>query len=189
MRRLVLSMVVSLDGYIEGPGGEFIPPDWSADMDQWTFDMIDRFDTLLYGRLAWQGMAAYWPGAETDPETPEPQRKLARFMNGARKIVFSRSMQGAGAWMNSTVASAGLAETVAAEKAKHGKDMVIFAGARFAQTALREDLVDDYWLLTIPMLFGGGLRLFENHGLRRRLRLDHCRTLDTGAVLTRYVSA
>jgi dihydrofolate reductase len=187
MRKLVLSMVVSLDGYIEGPGGEFIPPDWSDDMDRWTFDMIDRFDTLLYGRAAWQQMAAYWPGAETDPATPEPQRRLARFMNSARKIVFSRSMQDASPWAHSAIATAGLAETVAAEKAKPGKDMVIFAGARFAQTAMRAQVIDEYWLLTVPMLFGGGLRLFENHGLRSRLTLDHCRTMDTGAVLTRYL--
>ncbi len=189
MRKLVLSMVVSLDGYIEGPGGEFIPPDWSADLDRWTLDMADRFDTLLYGRAAWQGMAAYWPGAETDPAAPEPHRRLARFMNGARKIVFSRTMQDAGGWANSTVAAAGLAETVEAERAKSGRDMVIFAGARFAQTAIRADLIDEYWLLTLPMLFGGGLRLFENHGLRRKFMLDECRAMDTGAVLTRYRAA
>jgi hypothetical protein len=51
---------VSVDGFIEGPTGEFIGPTWSADLDRWTFDMIDRFDPLLYGRIAWQGMAAYW---------------------------------------------------------------------------------------------------------------------------------
>lgn len=187
MRKLVLSMVVSVDGYTSGPGGEFIPPDWSSDLDRWTFDMIDRFDTLLYGRAAWQEMAAFWPRAERDPETPEPQRKLAVFMNGARKIVFSRSLTDAGAWANSVIADTGVAEVVDREKAKQGKDMVIFAGAKFAQTALQADVVDEVWLLTIPRLFGHGARLFEGHGLRRVLRLTELRAMDTGAVLTRYV--
>ena len=65
MRKLVLSMVVSVDGYINGVGGEFIPPQWSADLDRWTGTMIERFDTLLYGRSSWQEMAAFWPAAET----------------------------------------------------------------------------------------------------------------------------
>ncbi len=187
MRKLVLSMVVSIDGYTNGPGGEFIPPDWSADLDRWTFDMIDRFDTLLYGRAAWQDMAAYWPRAEHDPQTPEPQRELARFMNGARKIVFSRSMADASAWSNSVIADGDVSATVAREKAGPGKDMVIFAGARFAQTALGAGVVDEIWLLTLPELFGHGTRLFEGHGLRRKLQLVEHRRMDTGAVLTRYL--
>ena len=186
MRKLVLSMVVSVDGYTNGPGGEFIPPDWSADLDRWTFDMVERFDTLLYGRAAWQEMAAFWPRAEVDPATPEPQRELARFMNGARKIVFTRSMTDTDAWPNSAVADRGLSETVAREKSFDGKDMVIFAGASFAQTALRAAVVDEVWLLTVPELFGHGSRLFEGHGLRRKLRRIECRPMDTGAVLTRY---
>jgi hypothetical protein len=51
--------------------GVLIGPTWSADLDRWTFDMIDRFDTLLYGRIAWQGMAAYWPRAERSPKRPK----------------------------------------------------------------------------------------------------------------------
>jgi dihydrofolate reductase len=64
--------------------------------------------------------------------------------------------------------------------------MVIFAGPTFAQTAMRENLIDEYWLLTIPKLFGGGARLFQDHALRRDLALIEARVLDTGAVLTRY---
>jgi dihydrofolate reductase len=187
MRKLVLSMVLSVDGYTNALGGEFVPPAWSADMDRWTFDMTDRFDTLLYGRTAWAEMAAYWPAAEIAQDSPEPHRRVARFMNGSRKIVFSRSLQDASAWANSSLATAPIASVVA-ELRQHttGKDMVIFAGAKFAQTAMREDLIDEYWLLTIPKMFGAGARLFENHALRRELSLIEARALDTGAVLTKY---
>jgi dihydrofolate reductase len=113
-------------------------------------------------------------------------RELARFMNGARKIVFSRTLQNADAWANSSLADCGVAEVVAREKAEAGKDMVIFAGATFAQTALRADVVDAIWLLTIPELFGHGARLFDGHGLRRTLQLSEAMVMDTGAVLTRY---
>lgn len=186
MRKLVLSMFVSVDGYVEGPGGEFIGPDWSADLDLWTAEMADRFDTLLFGRNAWQMMAGYWPRAAADPSVTAPERELAAFMNGARKILFTRSLRDASAWANSEIAALGLAETVRAEKARDGKDMVIFAGAKFAQTAMRAGVIDEYWLLTIPMLFGGGARLFDGHAARGKLTLIETRTMDTGAVLTRY---
>jgi dihydrofolate reductase len=185
-RRCVLSMVVSVDGYTRGAGGAFIPPAWSADLDRWTGEMIEAFDTLLYGRAAWQDMAAYWPAAEHDPMQSAPMRDLARFMNGARKIVFSRTLSDTTAWANSSLADGDVAQVVAEEKEKTGKDVVIFAGATFAQTALRADVVDAIWLLTIPELFGHGSRLFDGHGLRRSLRLTHCRQMDTGATLTRY---
>ncbi|KKB13259.1 hypothetical protein VE25_02970 [Devosia geojensis] len=189
MRKVVLSMFVSLDGYIEGPGGEFIGPEWSADLDAWTDKMIERFDTLLYGRTAWQSMAEFWPAAEGNPEVGPAQQSVARFMNGSRKIVFSRSLQNARAWANSSLATAGIVETVAAERGKPGKDMVIFAGAKFAQTALRAGVVDEIWLLTIPMLFGGGTRLLDGGYQRQKLKLLEARAMDTGAVLTRYEKA
>jgi dihydrofolate reductase len=190
MRKLILSMVLSLDGYANALGGEFVPPPWSPDMDRWTFDMIDRFDTLLYGRAAWAEMAAYWPAAEQADETPEPHRRLARFMNGSRKIVFSRSLRDATTWASSTLASEPVADVVARERLNvTGKDMVIFAGPTFAQTAMRDNLIDEYWLLTVPRLFGGGARLFQDHALRQDMFLTEARVLDTGAVLTKYAKA
>ena len=185
-RSCVLWMVLSVDGYTNGPGGEFIPPAWSADLDQWAAQVATRFDTLLYGRVAWAGMAEYWPGAEIDPATPPSARDLARFMNATRKIVFSRTLQDASRWANSEIADADVATVVAREKAKPGKDIAIFPGARFAQTALAAGVVDELSLLTIPELFGHGTRLFEGHALRRNLELVEIRVMDTGAVLTRY---
>ncbi len=187
MRKLVVSMVQSVDGYINGPGSEPLIPEWSGDLDQWTFDMIDRFDTLLYGRAAWQEMAAFWPNAETSPDTPDARRKLAKFMNGSRKIVFSRTLQNADAWQNSELAKESIAKTVCDLRERSGKDMVIFAGATFAQEAMRADVVDELWLLTVPLLFGHGARLFEGHAMRSNLKLTEVRGMDTGAVSTRYV--
>jgi hypothetical protein len=68
---------------------------------------------------------------------------------------------------NLAAADEGLRQTIAKEKSEAGKDMVIFAGAKFASTAIREGLVDEYSLLTIPMLFGGGSRLFDGGGSRQ----------------------
>jgi len=185
-RACVLSMVVSVDGYINGPGGEFIAPAWSADLDAWTDGHAARYDTMLFGRAAWESLADYWPAAETDPETPPAARDLARFMNRSRKIVFSRTLKDVARWANSEIADADVATVVAREKAQPGKDMVIFAGARFAQTALAAGVVDELSLLVIPELFGHGTRLFEGHALRRKLAHIATQVMDTGAVLQRH---
>jgi len=100
--------------------------------------------------------------------------------------VFSRTLQDAGKWASSEIADADVATVVGREKAQPGKDMVIFAGARFAQTALAAGAVDELSLLVIPDLFGHGTRLFEGHNLRRTLKLVESKVMDTGAVLQRY---
>ncbi len=185
MRKLVLSMFMSVDGFIDGLGGEFIGPSWSSDLDRWTGEMVERFDTLVYGRVAWQLMSQYWPNAEVDPNTPAPQRELARFMNNSKKIVFSRTLKDTSAWNNSVIADGSVRDVLEAEKRGSGCDMVIFAGAKFAQTAIRERLVDEYWLLTIPELFGGGSRLFDG-SIRQQLSLLESKQMDTGAILNKY---
>jgi len=186
MRKLVVSMVVSADGYINGPGGEFIGPEWSADLDAWTDRLTERFDTLVYGRTAWEKMAEYWPPTVHNPDLPPATRRLSDFMHNARKLLISRTRTDGSAWPNTTVVSTSFADAIAAERARPGKDLVLFAGAITAQSALRDGLVDELSLLTIPRLFGHGTRLFEGHGAPRALRLLECRAMDTGAVLTRY---
>ncbi len=186
MRKLVLSMVVSVDGFINGPGGEFIGPDWSADLDRWTDDMVARFDTLVYGRTSWEKMAEFWPPAGRNPDLPEATRRLAAFMNGSRKLVFSRTLGAVDGWKNSVLAEGEIGAVIGAEKARDGKDLVLFAGAVTGQAALAAGVVDELWLLTIPRLFGHGTRLFDGNPLKAGLRLIEAREMDTGAVLTRY---
>lgn len=186
MRKLVLSMFQSLDGFINGPAGEFIGPDWSSDLDDWTDRMPEAFDTLIFGRTSWEKMAEFWPAAGLNEELPTPTRRVARFMNTSRKIVFSRTLQDVSGWENSALADAPLEDVIASEKQRSGKDLVIFAGAITAQSALRSGLVDEIWLLTLPELFGHGCRLFDGHALRSKLKLLEVRPMDTGAVLTRY---
>jgi dihydrofolate reductase len=79
-------------------------------------------------------------------------------MNGARKIVFSRSLTEAAAWAHSEIADADVATVVKREKTKAAKDMVIFAGARFAQTALAAGTVDALSISVVPELLGHGTR-------------------------------
>ena len=186
MRKLVISLVISVDGYINGPGGEFIGPEWSADLDGWNERMFARFDTLIYGRTSWEKMAEFWPQAGRDKTLPAPMQRLAVFMNDSRKIVFSRTLQDVSAWQNSDLSTMPIDAVVDSEKQQPGKDMVVFAGASMAQSAMRAGQVDEIWLLTVPELFGHGTRLFDGHNLRSRLQLLEEARMDTGAIFTRH---
>jgi len=186
MRKLVLSMFLSVDGFVNSHGGEFIGPDWSDDMDRWTDEMVERFDTLIYGRRAWQDMAAYWPEAGHGREVEGAEERLISFMNRSRKLVFSRSPVDVSGWEGSQLADGKVEEVLARMKAGEGKDLVVFAGANFGRSVIRSGLVDEYWILTIPKIFGGGSRLFGEDGTHQALKCLEVRGMDTGAVLVRY---
>lgn len=199
MRKVVLSMFVSLDGYIEGPNREFIAPPWSADMDRWTAELQDAGDALVFGRVCWQGLAEYWPRlhgragaggtdqpqAEREPST-EAEATLARYMNRVPKYVFSRTLQSADAWAASTLVRDDPPALVAQLQQRSGGDIVVLGGADLAGACMRHDLFDEYRLLVAPQLYGGGTRLFADDRPRSQLELIEQRPMDTGAILLRY---
>jgi dihydrofolate reductase len=178
MRKLVLSMFVSLDGYIEGPGKTMaVPPDTPDLRRHWIADNLSRAGILLYGRVSYQGMADFW----MSPEAPKGEaKKLAALP----KVVFSRTLENA-AWQNTLVARDPATE-IARLKEEEGKDIVLFGGAGIARFFLAHRLVDEYRLLVTPWLLGGGTRLFAEEHSRYDLTLLDAIRLDNDAMLLHY---
>ena len=110
-RRLFVSMVVSLDGYIAGPNGEL---DWFADQDpqfeQYADEMIDSVGLAIYGRRSYELMASYWPNAEVKPSSPT-DLAFAHKMNALPKVVLSRTLEHA-EWNNTTIVRDNVKERV-----------------------------------------------------------------------------
>ena len=161
MRRLILKMSMSLDGYVAGPKGEL---DWmmrtrSPEGIEWVGQSLRQAGAHLMGRRTYADMVAYWP-TSTDP--------LAAPMNTVPKIVFSRSgglalestaAPGSG-WDDTRVLGSDLAADIAALKAESGKDLLAHGGASFAQALVRLGLVDEYRLVVHPVVLGSGQALF-----------------------------
>ena len=183
MTKLVLAMFISLDGYIEGPGGEFIPPAWSGDLEQhWSGDNLARAGRLLYGRANFVFNRDFW----SDPNGPAAGMPSAATMNALPKSVVSRTLNGDPGW-NGSVISDDLPSALGRVKAQMTRgDLMSFGGARLAQSLIGLDLVDEYKLMVVPMLFGGGRRLFAEGAPRHSLELIDSRPLDTGAIILRY---
>ena len=186
MGKLVLSMFTSLDGCIEGPGGEFVPPAWSDDLaTHWSGYALERARHLIYGRVNFLFNKAFWSAADTDPGSPAAGISYAGTMNRLPKTVVSRTLAGDPGW-NATLVRDDLAGAVARLKAEVPGDVYSFGGAGLANSLMALDLVDEYRLMVVPTLLGAGKRLFDEGRPRVPLALEECRRLDTGAVILRY---
>lgn len=175
-------MVMSLDGFVEGEGGD---SSWHV-MDQEMHDFMESFldtvDLLLYGRTAYEMMIKYWPTAEFDTRNTAKTRFFAKKMNTMNKVVFSRTMEEA-QW-NARVIKENVAVEVEKLKGQPGKNIALLAGADIAQTFISQDLIDEYRFIINPVLIGKGKRVF--HNAIQKFELVESRTFNCGNVLLVY---
>jgi len=194
MRKVILTMHMSLDGFIAGPNGEL---DWTAAdeaVDDDLPELLSTADTALIGRVLYQGFAGYWPAYDiTDPSKSKGEVAFANWINEAPKLIFSTTLEKA-EWKNSRVVpvkkNADIAEAVAKLKTQPGKNLVLWGGVRIAQTFAQLGLIDEYWLLIQPKVLGSGQPLFIAIKDRINLKLVSVQPHNPiGAVAVRYESA
>ncbi len=180
MRKLVLSMGMSLDGLVARPGrfgagGWGLAPEDPA-LKERKLGWMRDVDLHLMGRTTYQEMAGFWPTSGDAYAAP---------MNEVPKVVFSRTLERAD-WAQSRIARGELAEEIAELKREPGNDMLAWGGAAFAQSLSRLGLVDEYRLILQPVALGDGLPLFKGLSTPLRLELIDAQTYPTGAALHIY---
>jgi len=183
MRKLVLWMSISLDGFFEGPNHEL---DWHLVDDELHIHINDELRTMgafLDGRITYELMAEFWPTADADPSLPGPMREFAAIWRDMPKIVYSRTLDHAD-W-TTTIVREVVPEEVRALKAEPGGDLVL-GGANLAATFVRLDLIDEYRLYVHPVVLGRGRPLFPPSNAPLNLRFRQTRTFGNGVVLLRY---
>jgi dihydrofolate reductase len=172
MGKLIVSMMTSLDGFIEGPNREL---DWTLEgpeFDEYCEDMLERTDTMLFGRVSYEMMVRYWPAAEVKPRSPAEAR-LARQMNARPKVVLSRTLDRA-EWNNTQVVRDGVADQIRALKERATKNIMVFGGAGVIASVRKAGLVDEYRVIVHPVVLGRGTPLFTD--VSERFSLRHTRT-------------
>ncbi len=187
MRKIVVSEFVSLDGVMEDPGGAehfehggWTRPYWDDGIGKVKFDELVASDTLLLGRVTYQGFAAAWPSARDE-------EGFAERMNTLPKYVVSTTLDKA-EWTNSHLIRGNIAEEVSALKRLDGQDILIGGSAMLVRTLMQHGLIDQYRLLVYPIVLGSGKRLFPE-GHRMPLRLVDTQTFSCGVVALTYQPA
>jgi dihydrofolate reductase len=181
MRKLISFMVVTLDGYYEGPNGEFDWPNVDDEFYEFSISQLNDIDTLLFGRVTYEGMANFWPtpaALESDPE-------VADRMNTIPKIVFSTTLDTAD-WQNTTLVKENVAETVSKLKREPGKYLAVFGSPNLTVSLLEQGLVDELRVMVNPILLGAGKSLFRTLQDRVPLQLRQTTTFSSGNVLLTY---
>ncbi len=185
MRKLILFMHTSLDGFVAGPNGEM---DWIIVDDQ-IFDYVgqevDKADTALYGRVTYQMMENYWPTAGDQPNASKHDKHHSSWYNKVAKIVLSRTMEEL-TLNNTTIISDNLADEIKKIKDAPGSDIIIFGSPSAAHSLMAEDLIDDYWLFINPILLAKGTPLFEGLNNIKKLKLLLSHTFTSGVVCLHY---
>jgi dihydrofolate reductase len=189
MRKVILAMNITIDGFISGPNGEL---DWvtmDEEIDNSVLpDLLSTTDTALIGRVLYQGFANYWPSAETkNPSLSEGEIEFAHWIDNAPKIVFSKTLEKV-EWKNSKLVKENIVEEVEKLKQQPGKDAVLFGGVNIAQTFISLGLIDEYRLLVSPVVLGSGKPLFKDIKNRLNLKLLKSKTFKSGAVALHYQS-
>lgn len=183
MGRLFLHINVSLDGYVNDAEGEI---DWhfaDEEFQSYIDDLLGGIEGMVFGRVAFQELAGYWPSAG-----PEASSVQVRRMHELPKYVLSRTLQHTG-WHNSHVLGGDPAAAIKELKQRSSGDIALFAGGAAASSAASWGVVDEYRLIVNPVLLGGGARLFDGPLPRTPMRLTGTRQFTSGALLLRYEPA
>jgi dihydrofolate reductase len=170
-------MMVTLDGFFAGPNGE---TDWHyADEEhhRYAVELLGSGDALLFGRTTYQVMVNYWPSA--------PASEITDHMNSLPKVVFSRTLKHV-EWKNSRLAGENIAEEVSKMKQAPGKDLVMLGSGTLATSFMNLGLIDEYQILSNPIVLGRGKPLFNRLNDRQKLKLVRTKPRDSGVVELYY---
>ena len=186
MRKIIYWVHASVDGFIDGPNGEFDWPVMGPQLSAYAESLDQRVDTLLFGRTVWQMMVGFWPQAESISDAPHVA-SFAPFWRATPKIVFSRDYPG-DEWTERVIHDDLLTE-VTALKAQPGADLLLTGGANLAAALTELGLIDEYHIAVHPVVLGGGRKLFTRPTQRLNLQTVESRLLDGRIVVTHYAAA
>ncbi len=163
MRKLVVTVLISLDGYVAGPGGDFMAMPLDESFSAYNLERLRTADTLLLGRTTYLGFRSYWPSIADDPRQPETEREISRRNTDARKVVVSDSLapRELTGWGDSQLVRRAEAHDVVRRlKAQDGADILVFGSVPVWNDLLAAGLVDELHVMVGNGVLGDGVPAF-----------------------------
>ena len=186
MKKLILSMNTTRDGFMAGPEGDISWhfPFWDEEMLAAWGKELDHADTILLGRRTYQALAEYWSTRQYDSAIARDDLAIAEMMNTYRKVVASKTL-GTLSWANSVTINE-IPQQVAELKLAPGKDIVVFGSTLLTDLLIEHDLVDRYVLWEHPVCIQKGRRLFRIGRFPKNLTLVDVALLRSGVIKRSY---
>jgi dihydrofolate reductase len=188
MRKLKLQMHVSIDGFVAGPNGEM---DWMMldnfddEVRNHENELIDSSDTLLMGRKMTDEFVKSWTNTAKNPESP--WYGFAKKMVDTPKVVFTKTLDES-PWANTVLAKGDLVEEVNRLKNQSGKDILVYGGADFVSSLIKENLIDEYNFFINPTAIGSGMMIFGKlEDKSSSLKLNRSQSYNCGIVINTYL--
>jgi dihydrofolate reductase len=187
MRKLKLQVQMSVDGYIAGPNGEM---DWM--MEGWNWDdkykkyvdeLTQSVDTILLGRKMTSEFISYWSDVMSKPDNRDYM--FAKKMIEIPKIVFSKKLDKS-EWVNTEISKGDLRTEITRIKNQQSRDIIVYGGASFDSSLIKEKLIDELYLFINPVALGKGMSIFKDLNEVRKFTLIESIVFDCGIVLLHY---
>jgi dihydrofolate reductase len=187
MRKLIVSMNTTLDGFMSGPHCEldWHFRSWTSEMAESLCEQLNQVDTILLGRVTYLAMAQYWPSKIMDMSFPREDLAFVEMMNSYTKVVISKTLARA-TWSNSRLLRGNLANEIRQLKTAPGKDMIIYGSGQLVAALTRLNLVDEFQVWVHPVVLGRGKPLFRMLSRKLSLKLSKTKTFTSGVVLMSY---
>lgn len=179
MRKLILCLMQTLDGYTEGPDGDLGWHNVDEEYNDYAVEQLNTADTLLFGRKTFELMQHYWATEQALNDDPI----VAEKMNSIQKIVCSQTLQRV-EWNNSLLIGNDIQQTLTAYKNQPGKNILIFGSTELARSIL--NLIDEFHLIMNPVCIGGGKTLLGTLHQHVHLQLLHTHEFESGKLLLKY---
>lgn len=178
MRKLKLQVQITVDGYVGGPNGDHDWRTWNWDdaLKAFAYPLRDVCDTILLGRKTAEVFIPHFEQTVNDLHASNSDKALderfayAHRMVNMPKIVFSKTIRTFDG-KNVSVENGDLVTAIKDLKSKEGKDMIVYGGAAFVSSLIREGLIDEFNLFVNPVMIGKGLRIFDLLEHRQKLSL------------------
>jgi dihydrofolate reductase len=184
MRRIILNLAISLDGYIEGPNGEidWLVRDEDLDFGDILTDILSDKDIIFYGRISYDK----WGNFQPDENSSRKIKEAYQLLHSKQKYVFSKSKKSDGT--NTIFINSNIAERVLEIKEQTGKNIWLYGGAKLVTSFLNLNLIDEYRLAIHPVVLGKGKPLFQNIEARHKLILADAKGYKSGVTVLTYKS-